>query len=66
MTCETLTHNRWVQTELGNRGAVAAGLSEAPDSLQDSCLNVQKVIDAAARDSHGGKFWWHDGSAHPW
>ncbi|TVY92209.1 Norsolorinic acid ketoreductase [Lachnellula willkommii] len=56
----------WVQTSLGNRGADAFGVKEAPVTTEDSVKGIIKVIDVATRDTHGGKLWEYNGSQVPW
>ena len=47
----------WVQTDMGNAGAVAAGMKEAPATLEQSVTSIVKLVDEAKRDTHGGKLW---------
>ncbi|TVY17965.1 Norsolorinic acid ketoreductase [Lachnellula arida] len=56
----------WVQTRLGNRGADAFGVKEAPVTTEDSVNGIIKVIDVATRETHGGKLWEYTGSQVPW
>lgn len=56
----------WVQTELGNNGANFFGMKEAPVTIDDSCTQMLKVIDGATKESHGGRFWGHEGDELAW
>ncbi|KAI2601978.1 hypothetical protein GGR54DRAFT_654900 [Hypoxylon sp. NC1633] len=56
----------WAQTDLGNRGAEAFGLKEATVPVSASAAGIVKVIDAAERETHGGKMWAYDGRQVPW
>jgi len=57
-------HPGWVQTDMGNQGAVANGLEQAPTTIEDSVAGLLKQIDVATRDS--GKYWSFDGSNLRW
>jgi len=59
-------HPGWVQTDMGNKGAKANGLEQAPTSLEDSIAGLLKQIDAATRESHSGKYWSFDGTNIAW
>ena len=48
---------RWVQTEMGNAGAVGLGMKEAPMKYDDSIRKIVDLLDTATREKHGGKFW---------
>ena len=50
-------HPGLVQTDMGNAGAVAAGLEKAPLTLEQCVTDITKLVDVATRDTHGGKFW---------
>jgi len=56
----------WVQTEMGNFGATSNGLKEAPVKLPDSLNGIVKVIEAATRETHVGRFWNYDGEQCVW
>ncbi|PQE20079.1 Short-chain dehydrogenase reductase SDR protein [Rutstroemia sp. NJR-2017a BBW] len=56
----------WVQTEGGNSSAQAFGLPEAPVLLDDSIKGMISVLDAATKESHGGKMWGYDGKQQAW
>jgi norsolorinic acid ketoreductase len=47
---------RWVQTDMGNSGAVANGLTEAPTTIQESVDGIIDKIDNATREETSGKF----------
>jgi norsolorinic acid ketoreductase len=51
---------------MGNKGARAFGLEQAPESLDDSCDGMMKLFDAATKESHGGKFWHYHGEQESW
>ena len=51
---------------MGNNGAKMYGMEEAPVSLDDSCDGQVKVIDAATKETHGGRFWRYDGETAVW
>ncbi|KIW86605.1 uncharacterized protein Z519_12789 [Cladophialophora bantiana CBS 173.52] len=61
-----VAHPGWVQTDMGDSGARVFGLEHAPDSLPDSCDGMIKLFDEAAKETHGGKLWQHDGIQLPW
>ncbi|KAM4059508.1 short chain dehydrogenase [Hirsutella rhossiliensis] len=56
----------WVQTDLGNTGAHAFGHESAPLKVSDVCAGTLKVIDAATRETHGGRLIRYDGVELPW
>ncbi|KAK8129788.1 Glucose/ribitol dehydrogenase [Apiospora kogelbergensis] len=56
----------WVQTDLGNHGAAAFGYAQAAIPVEESVKGVLKVVDAATRETHGGKLWSYTGDAVPW
>lgn len=56
----------WVQTDLGNRGADAFGIEKAAITVDKSVNGIIKVIDAASRETHGGKMWAYKGQEVPW
>lgn len=51
---------------MGNSGALLLGLEEAPVGIDDSCNGVVRVIDGAAKESHGGRLWGYEGKVLPW
>jgi norsolorinic acid ketoreductase len=57
---------RWVQTDMGNSGAVANGLTEAPTTIQESVDGIVDKIDNATREETSGKFISFDGLKYPW
>ncbi|KAI1621969.1 hypothetical protein EDD37DRAFT_683884 [Exophiala viscosa] len=59
-------HPGWVTSDMGNMGARLFGLEQAPDSLDESCDNLVKLFDEATKETHGGKFWWHNGKEESW
>ncbi|KAJ7355865.1 hypothetical protein DFH08DRAFT_510185 [Mycena albidolilacea] len=46
----------WVSTDMGNAGAVAAGLPQAPVNVEDSVAGILSRIDAATK-KESGRFW---------
>ncbi|KAK4155388.1 hypothetical protein C8A00DRAFT_31812 [Chaetomidium leptoderma] len=61
------------KTDMGNRGAKAAGelfgmpeLTEAAVPVDVSIGGLIKVVDAAARESHSGTLWNYKGEQVPW
>lgn len=60
------TLTRWVQTEMGNSSAVMFGFGQAPLALDVSCDGMIKVIDAAEKETHGGRLWSYEGKQDAW
>lgn len=56
----------WCQTDMGNTGARAFGMEQAPVALEDSCSQMVKLIEGATKESHGGKMLGHDGEQMSW
>jgi len=56
----------WCQTDLGNRGARAFGMEQAPITVEESCSQMVHLINGATKESHGGKLWGHDGEQQTW
>jgi len=56
----------WVQTDMGNMGAAAAGIPEAPVKLHESVEGILDKIDNATRETHSGKFISFDGETLGW
>ncbi|KAJ7319391.1 hypothetical protein DFH08DRAFT_1086271 [Mycena albidolilacea] len=46
----------WVATDMGNTGAVAHGLPQAPVSVEDSAAGILARVDAATKET-SGRFW---------
>ena len=62
-----LVHSSFVQTEMGNMGArLLLGLEEAFIGVDESCNGIVQLIDAATKDSHGGRFWDNEGTPLSW
>jgi len=59
-------HPGWVQTDMGNKGAHANGLAEAPTTIQVSVDGIVAQIDAATREYTSGNFISFDGNSYPW
>ncbi|POS68671.1 aflatoxin biosynthesis ketoreductase nor-1 [Diaporthe helianthi] len=56
-------HPGFVQTEMGNNAArTALGIEKAALGVDESCDGIVKVIDAATKGSHGGRFWDNKGN----
>jgi norsolorinic acid ketoreductase len=51
---------------MGNAGAVANGLAEAPTTLETSVDGMVDKIDNATREQTSGKFISYDGNNYPW
>ncbi|KAJ7355857.1 hypothetical protein DFH08DRAFT_922749 [Mycena albidolilacea] len=49
-------HPGWVATEMGNAGAAAAGLPQAPVKVEDSVTGILSRIDVATK-KESGRFW---------
>ncbi|KAJ6553733.1 hypothetical protein DFH09DRAFT_1495298 [Mycena vulgaris] len=47
----------WVATDMGNEGANANGMAQAPVSVEDSVAGIMSRIDGATREKTGGRFW---------
>ncbi|KAL3421809.1 aflatoxin biosynthesis ketoreductase nor-1 [Phlyctema vagabunda] len=56
----------WVQTELGNAGAVVFGLEKASITVEESVTGVVKLIDGATREKTSGRFLNYTGEEFPW
>ncbi|KAI1092956.1 NAD(P)-binding protein [Rostrohypoxylon terebratum] len=61
-----ITTPGWVQTDLGNESARVFGYGQAPDTIDKSCDGLVEVIDAATKETHGGKMWNYDGTQQSW
>ncbi|KAJ9495993.1 hypothetical protein H2202_008515 [Exophiala xenobiotica] len=55
----------WVQTDMGNAGAKAFGLEEAPLSVDESIHGIVHVVDHATRET-SGKFMTYNGGEQAW
>jgi norsolorinic acid ketoreductase len=56
----------WVQTDMGNKGAHANGLAEAPTTIETSVDGIVSGIDAATREHTSGNFISFNGNSYPW
>ncbi|BGP27135.1 short-chain dehydrogenase/reductase SDR family protein [Rhodotorula toruloides] len=56
----------WVNSDMGNAGARAFGLEQAPVKLEDSVAGILKIVDGATREKTGGKFWDYTGDELSW
>jgi hypothetical protein len=52
----------WVQTDMGNSGAVLFGVEKPPLDVETSVTGTVKVIEQATKETHGGKLWQYDGT----
>lgn len=59
-------HPGWVQTDMGNAGAKANGLEEAPTSVEECVSGMIDKIDNATREKTSGKFMSYDGQHINW
>ncbi|KAG4434720.1 hypothetical protein IFR05_009797 [Cadophora sp. M221] len=59
-------HPGWVQTEMGNAGAEAAGTEKADITLEQSVTGLMSVIDKATREETSGNLMNYDGKVLPW
>lgn len=51
---------------MGNMGARALGMEEAPERLDESCDSMVKLFDVATKETHGGQLWDRSGKQEPW
>jgi norsolorinic acid ketoreductase len=56
----------WVQTDMGNAGAKANNMDQAPVKIEDSIQGQLQVIDGATREKTSGRFWDFDGKELAW
>lgn len=56
----------WVQTDMGNAGAHASGMSEAPVTLKESVDGILDKIDNATREETSGTFQSFDDKKFNW
>jgi len=56
----------WVKTDMGNAGAVAAGMAEAPVTLKQSVDGILVKIDTATREHTSGTFESFDDTRYSW
>ncbi|KAH8423683.1 uncharacterized protein LDX57_001440 [Aspergillus melleus] len=56
----------WCRTDMGNRGALAYGYAEAPLKVGETIPGIVRLIDAAMKETHGGKLWSHRGTQEAW
>ncbi|KAL2813186.1 hypothetical protein BDW59DRAFT_154928 [Aspergillus cavernicola] len=60
-------HPGLVQTEMGNKGARAMGMEEAPNTIEESITKTLATIDGSTREATSGKFLnVIDGTEVPW
>ncbi|KAH7364684.1 aflatoxin biosynthesis ketoreductase nor-1 [Rhexocercosporidium sp. MPI-PUGE-AT-0058] len=59
-------HPGWVQTEMGNAGAEAAGMAKAEITLKESVDGLMSVIDKATKEETSGNLMNYDGKVLPW
>jgi norsolorinic acid ketoreductase len=51
---------------MGNAGAKALGMEQAPVAVEESCTKMVQLVDVVTKESHGGKMWEHDGEKMSW
>lgn len=51
---------------MGNASARLVGLEKAFIGVDESCDGMVRVIDAATKDSHGGRLWDNEGTLMRW
>lgn len=56
----------WVQTDIGNRGAVDFGTDKPTLTVEQSAGGVVKIVEAATRETHSGKLFKYNGEEEPW
>ncbi|CAH0025565.1 unnamed protein product [Clonostachys rhizophaga] len=56
----------FLDTDMGTRGAKHFGMEKPPHSAADNAKAIVKLIDAATRETHSGKFLTFDGDEVPW
>ncbi|KAK4151625.1 hypothetical protein C8A00DRAFT_45200 [Chaetomidium leptoderma] len=56
----------WVQTDMGNRGARAWGMVEAPVQLDGSTDGMFKVLTTATKEAFGGRLVLYTGEIREW
>lgn len=56
----------WVQTDLGQAGAIGLGLDSAPLTVEESCEGMMKRLGETSRERHGGKLVGYEGSVDDW
>lgn len=55
-----------MQTDMGNEGAKAHGMTEAPTTIETSVDGIIDKIDNATRSHTSGTFVSFDGEKYPW
>ncbi|KAF5876899.1 putative aflatoxin biosynthesis ketoreductase nor-1 protein [Botrytis fragariae] len=56
----------WVETEMGNAGAIAMGLESAPVKIEESIKGMLEKIDNATREGTSGTLQSFDETKYPW
>ncbi|KAJ5527600.1 hypothetical protein N7513_011759 [Penicillium frequentans] len=56
----------WVQTDIGNRGAVDFGTDKPTLTVEQSAGGVVKIVEVATRETHSGKLFKYNGEEEPW
>ena len=51
----------WVQTELGNTGAVGLGFEKAEITVEESCGGMMRALAESSKAKHGGKMVLYTG-----
>lgn len=56
----------FVQTDMGNKGAKAFGMEEAPVRVEDSVGGMFRVLTEGSRERYGGKCVLYTGEVQEW
>ncbi|KAH7397143.1 hypothetical protein BKA66DRAFT_437725 [Pyrenochaeta sp. MPI-SDFR-AT-0127] len=56
----------FLDTDMGNAGAKAFGMEKPPHHVGDNVKAIVKLVDAATRETHSGKFLNFEGQEVPW
>ena len=56
----------FAQTEMGNRGARAFGMAEAPVRVEDSVGGMYEVLTKGSKVEYGGKCVLYTGEVQEW
>ena len=56
----------FVQTDMGNKGAKAFGMVEAPLKVDDSTDGMYKVLTTGTKEKYGGKCVLYTGEVQEW
>ena len=56
----------FVQTDLGNEGARAFGMEQAPTTVDESVGGMYQVLTTATKNKYGGKVVLYTGEVQTW